>query len=281
MSSEDPEGAPLTGEPLALVDRWGSTDAASAAVGADGGVHRHGDTTRIQRVASITKLCTAWAALVASEEGALSLDDPLGQPGSTVRHVLSHASGLDFDTDAVIAAPAARRIYSNTGYELIASHIERVSGIPFPEYLEEAVLEPLGMSTAELRGSAAKDLWCSIEDLLLLARELAQTRLLHPDTAADARRSQFPDLAGVLPGWGRQDPCSWGLGPELAGTKSPHWTGSTSSPGTYGHFGGSGTMLWIDPAAEVTCVAVCDREFGEWAVTAWPPFSDAVRATYS
>lgn len=269
------------GHPLAAVDRWGASNAASAAVGADRRVHRHGDTTRAQRVASITKLCTALAVLVASEEGALSLSDPLGQPGSTVRHVLCHASGLDFDSEAVLAAPATRRIYSNTGYELLASHIEAVTGILFAEYLSEAVLQPLGMDTAELRGSAAKDLWCSVEDLLLLASELEKPRLLHPDTATDAKRSQFPDLAGVLPGWGRQDPCPWGLGPELAGTKSPHWTGSTSSPGTYGHFGASGSMLWTDPVVDVTCIAVCDRDFGDWAVADWPGFSDSVRAAYS
>ncbi len=271
----------LPGTPLELVDSWGARHAASAAIGADRAVHRHGDTTRVVRVASITKLCTAWAVLVAFEEGVLDLDDPLGPPGSTVRHVLSHASGLDFDTTAVLAAPGSRRIYSNTGYELLASHVEAVTGISFPTYITEAVLAPLFMGSAELRGSAAKDLWCSVEDLLLLACELANPRLLHSDTASEALRNQFPDLAGVLPGWGRQDPCPWGLGPELVGTKSPHWTGSTASPDTYGHFGGSGTMLWTDPTAGVTCIAVCDREFGDWAVAAWPPFSDAVRAAYS
>ncbi len=267
--------------PLATIDAWAAPSAAAAAVDAAGQVHRHGDTTAVTRVASITKLCTAWAVLIAAEEGALDLADALGPPGSTIRHLLSHAGGLDFDTDKVLAEPGARRIYSNTGYELLADHIEVATGIAFDAYLTEAVLTPLGMVGAELRGSAAKDLWCSVEDLLLLAAELSRPRLVHPATAADALRVQFPELAGVLPGWGRQDPCPWGLGPEIVGSKSPHWTGSTASPSTYGHFGGSGTMLWIDPAAEVTCIAVCDREFDEWAVAAWPPFSDRVRAVYS
>lgn len=271
--------------PLTMIDTWAAPSAAAAAaaaaVGADGQVHRHGDTTVVTRVASITKLCTAWAVLIAAEEGALDLADPLGPPGSTIRHLLSHAGGLDFDTDRVLAEPGTRRIYSNTGYELLGDHVELVTGIAFDDYLIEAVLSPLGMVDAELRGSAAKDLWCSVEDLMLLAAELSRPRLVHPATAADALRAQFPGLAGVLPGWGRQDPCPWGLGPEIVGSKSPHWTGSTASPSTYGHFGGSGTMLWTDPAADVTCIAVCDREFGEWAVAVWPPFSDAVRAAYS
>lgn len=264
-----------------MVDSWGAGFAAAAAVDASGVVHRHGDSARAVRVASITKLCTAWAVLVASEEGALTLDDQLGPAGSTVRHVLCHASGLDFDTDAVLAAPGTRRIYSNTGYDLLASHLESAAGIGFAPYLSEAVLTPLGMSSSELRGSAAKDLWSSVDDLLLLTDEMVRPRLLHPDTVADALRPQLPELSGVLPGWGQQDPCPWGLGPELRGTKTPHWTGATASPGTFGHFGGSGTLLWVDPAASVRCVALSDREFGDWSVQAWPPFSDAVRAAYS
>lgn len=274
-------GVIRSASPLAAVDGWSSTFASAAAIDPDGVVHRHGDTTRVLRVASITKLATALAVLIATEDGSVALDDPLGPPGSTVRHILCHAGGLDFDTETVRAQPGTRRIYSNTGYDLLAEHVERSTGIPFVTYLSEAVLDPLTMSSSALRGSAAKDLWCNIEDLLLLADELRHPRLLHEETIADAVSCQFPDIAGVLPGWGRQDPCPWGLGPELAGRKSPHWTGSTASPGTFGHFGGSGTLLWVDPVAGVSCMAVSDREFGDWSVTAWPAFSDAVRLAYS
>ncbi|HEX7443763.1 MAG TPA: serine hydrolase, partial [Acidimicrobiales bacterium] len=44
--------------------------------------------------ASVTKLATALAVLVAVEEGTVDLDQPAGPPGSTVRHLLAHASGL-------------------------------------------------------------------------------------------------------------------------------------------------------------------------------------------
>jgi CubicO group peptidase (beta-lactamase class C family) len=276
-----PAGIPTAGEPLAAMDRWGASFAAGAAVGADGTVHRHGDTTTVVRIASITKVVAAWALLVAVEEGAMSLEDPLGPPGATVRHLLCHASGLDFDTDRVLAAPGTRRVYSNTGYDLLADHLAAVTGMAVEEYLDESVLAPLGMTSTSLRGSIAKDLWSDVEDLLRFSDELVAPRLLHRETVAEALRPQFPELSGVLPGWGPQHPCPWGLGPELRGTKSPHWTGATSSPSTFGHFGGSGTLLWVDPVAAVRCVALTDREFDDWAVVAWPPFSDAVRAAYA
>ena len=83
---------------------------------------------------------------------------------------------------------------------------------------------------------------------------------------------------GVLPGFGGQDPNDWGLGFEVRGAKSPHWTGTVNSPSTYGHFGQSGTMVWVDPEAGVGLVALTDRDFGDWARTAWPELADAVLA---
>jgi len=263
--------------PLAAVDGWGAEFAAAGAGRAGLTVGLHGDVDRVVRIASITKVVTAWATLIAVEEGATSLDAPLGPPGATLRHLLCHAGGYGFDTATVLSPPGTRRIYSNTGYELIARHVAETVGFPFADYLAEAVLAPLGMSSSELRGSAAKDLWSSVSDLLDLAAELRCPRLLHADTAADALSPQFPDLEGVLPGWGTQSPCWWGLGPELRGTKEPHWSGSTASPMTYGHFGGTGTLFWIDPVVDVACVALTDREFDTWAVSAWPTFSDGVR----
>ena len=85
----------------------------------------------------------------------------------------------------------------------------------------------------------------------------------------------------TLPGLGHQKPNDWGLGFEIRDSKSPHWTGATSSPRTYGHFGQSGTFLWVDPDAGVGCTALTDRDFGSWAIDAWPPFTDGVLAALS
>jgi CubicO group peptidase (beta-lactamase class C family) len=117
-----------------------------------------------------------------------------------------------------------------------------------------------------------------VDDLALFARELLAPAVLHPSTLAEATRVQFPGLPGVLPGFGRQRPCDWGLGFELRDGKAPHWTGRQNSPATFGHFGRAGTFLWVDPVARLATVALTDRDFGDWAVAAWPAFSDGVLA---
>jgi CubicO group peptidase (beta-lactamase class C family) len=86
----------------------------------------------------------------------------------------------------------------------------------------------------------------------------------------------FPDLAGVVPGIGSFDPCPWGLGVEIRGHKTPHWTGTRNSSSTFGHFGGIGTFMWVDPVADVACVMITEREFDEWGMEHWPTFNDAV-----
>ena len=265
---------------LAAIVGWEAPHAAAAVLGRTGVLASHGDLDRPFEVASVTKLVAAYALHVAIEEGAMTSSDPAGPPGSTVRHLMCHASGLDFDSDRVIAPPAIRRIYSNTGYDRLAAHLSEQAGIGFDEYLAEAVLAPLGMASTRLDGSAAKDLVSTVADLCRLAGEMLSPTLIDPGTWAAAVQPQFPDLAGVLPGWGRQDPNPWGLGPELRGLKTPHWSGTSAPATTYGHFGGSGTFLWVDPDAGLVCVVLTDRPFGDWAVAAWPGFSDRVRARF-
>jgi CubicO group peptidase (beta-lactamase class C family) len=118
--------------------------------------------------------------------------------------------------------------------------------------------------------------WATIGALERFAGELLAPTLLAPETLAAAVTVQFPGLSGVLPGFGRQDPLDWGLGFELRDGKQPHWTGRRNSPATFGHFGGAGTFLWVDPALAAACVVLTDRDFAPWAAAAWPPFSDAV-----
>jgi CubicO group peptidase (beta-lactamase class C family) len=262
---------------LEQVDGWGA-DTAAAAVLRDGELlETHGPRDAVLRWASITKLVTALAALVAAEEGTIDLDDAAGPPGATIRHLLAHASGLPFTGDAPIARPGQRRIYSNTGFEQLADAVAAAAEMSFADYLAQGVLRPLGMR-AELRGSPAADVHGTLDDLILLARELQRPTLVAPETLAEATSVQFAGLVGVLPDWGRYDPLDWGLGFELRDGKSPHWTGTRNSPRTAGHFGGSGTFLWIDPDAGVALACLTDREFGDWAKDAWPRLADAVLA---
>ncbi|CAL9317938.1 serine hydrolase domain-containing protein [Streptomyces olindensis] len=264
---------------LALIENWPVPTAAAGVVRADGTVlGTHGPAGQRFPLASVTKPLAAYAVLVAYEEGAIEFDEPAGPAGSTVRHLLAHTSGLAFDEHKVTAPPGERRLYSNAGFEQLGDHVEKATDIPFAEYLRQAVLEPLGMTSTALEGSPAKDGVSTVEDLLRFAAEVQAPRLLDPRTVAEAMSVHYPGTKGVLPGYGHQNPNDWGLGFEIRDSKSPHWTGASSSPRTFGHFGQSGTFLWVDPDAGAACVALTDRAFGPWAIEAWPPFTDAVLA---
>ncbi|TQK44288.1 CubicO group peptidase (beta-lactamase class C family) [Streptomyces sp. SLBN-118] len=267
---------------LAMIENWPVPTAAAAVVRADGTVAgSHGLLAHRFALASVTKPLTAYAALVAYEEGAIELDEPAGPEGSTVRHLLAHTSGLAFDEHRVTAPPGTRRLYSNAGFEALGDHIAKATGIPFAEYLRQAVLEPLRMTATTLEGSPAKDGVSTVDDLVRFAAEVQAPRLLDARTVLEAMTVVHPGLSGILPGYGHQKPNDWGLGFEIRDSKTPHWTGSSSSPRTFGHFGQSGTFLWIDPDAGAACVALTDRPFGQWAIDAWPPFTDAVLAELS
>jgi CubicO group peptidase (beta-lactamase class C family) len=246
-------------------------------VGRDGRViAARGDTTLAGEWASVTKILTALAVLVAVEEEAVSLDEPAGPPGATVRHLLAHASGLAYDGDRTLAPPGRRRIYSNRGFEVLGTLVADRVGMAFGSYLAEAVLHPLGMTGARLDGSPAAGVSGTLDDLVQLMRELLTPTLVSPATLSLATTVAFPGLAGRLPGFDSHDPLDWGLGIEVRGTKWPHWTGRHNSPATFGHFGRSGSVLWIDPAAGVGCAVLSGRDFDAWAKEAWPALADAV-----
>jgi CubicO group peptidase (beta-lactamase class C family) len=260
---------------------WPVGSAAAAVVGPGGVLETSGDVDAAYALASVTKPLVALAVLVAVEEGALGLDDPAGPPGATVRHLLAHAAGLAMDSRDVVAKPGTRRVYSNAGFEALGEHLAAVTGIAIADYLHQAVCEPLGLRATVLVGPAGSGARASVADLATVAGELlVPGRLLHPSTAVELATVQFPGLSGVVPGYGRQPTNDWGLGVEIRDGKSPHWTGSHNAPGTYGHFGRSGTFLWVDPVARLACIALTDTEFEQWAKDAWPPLADAVLATY-
>ncbi|WP_309079873.1 serine hydrolase domain-containing protein [Zhihengliuella sp.] len=266
---------PLTAAASA-VESWPVDHASAVVVGPDGVIARAGETGRAFRLASVTKPLAAYAVLIAVEEGALELEQPAGPEGATVRDLLAHTAGYDFADRTVRAAPRTRRIYSNTGFEVLGETLEAATGMAFADYLREAVLEPLGMGATRLEGSPAAGGISTAEDLARFAAELLQPRLLAEQTHREATTAQFPGLAGVLPGYGRQTDNAWGLGLEIKAEKDPHWTGTRNSGRTFGHFGQSGTFLWADPAAGAACVALADRDFGPWAIDVWPGYSDGV-----
>jgi len=234
----------------------------------------YGAVERVFAWASVTKIATAVAALVAAEEGVVDLDEPAGPPGATVRHLLAHASGLPFDGMQPIAVPGSRRIYSNSGFEALAEHVAARAGMPFADYFRAVWGFPL-------EGSPAQGVAAPLATLLEVARELLEPTRLAAETLDEAVTVQFPDLVGVLPGFGRMERNDWGLGLELRDDKAPHWTGTQNSPRTFGHFGRAGGFLWVDPAVGLALACLTNLDFGQWAREAWPRLADAVLAASS
>ncbi|MEL7158422.1 MAG: serine hydrolase domain-containing protein [Actinomycetota bacterium] len=259
------------------LDRW-PTDHRSAAWTGPNGAATYGDANRRFPLASVTKPLFAYAVLVAFEEGSLRPEQPAGPNGSTVAHLLAHASGLGEDLAQPLAGVERRRIYSNLGFELIADALADATGMTAIDYFRLAVVEPLGLHDTVLAGSAAHAAISTVDDLSKILDEWLAPTLIHPDTLRRAVTPQFPDLDGVLPGYRKQTPNPWGLGFEIRGGKQPHWSSRFNSPATFGHFGRAGTLIWVDPVAQVGCVALSDRDFGPWAQQAWPPMADAVLA---
>ncbi len=113
-------------------------------------------------LASLTKPVVALAALVAVEEGVLELDAPAcallpalddaDRRSITLRHLLSHASGLPESVRGTPPLevelkypPGTHRAYSNEGYHLIGLLLEAATEMPFQRYITDAVIRPLGM----------------------------------------------------------------------------------------------------------------------------------------
>lgn len=263
-----------------LLDSWPVDNVAAATICRDGAIATHGDTTKVFALASVTKLFTAVGVHLAVEEGSVSLTDDAGvyvegdtSRGATLADVLAHGGGYG-PKGVVLDAPGRRRIYSNGGYELVARAVESGTGMAFADYLREGLFEPLAMTSTVLDGSPAYAGSSTVNDLVRFMTGMSQ--LLAPETMTLMTSPHLPELVGVLPGYGRQAPNVWGLGPEIRANKAPHWTGQHNSRSTWGHFGQAGTFIWVDPANGVAAVTLTDRPFGEWATPLWPAYSDAV-----
>lgn len=254
-------------------------DHASAVVGGapPATTYEQGDTAAVFPLASVTKLLTAWSTLIAVEQKLVDLREPCGPKGSTVRHLLAHSSGLPYSEGATLAKPGERRIYSNLGIEVLGEAVSDRVGLSIQEWIATSVLEPLGMTATTVPASPAYSGQSSVEDLSKLATELLRPQLVSEMMANEATSVQFPRLSGVLPGYGRQADNRWGLGLEIRGHKNPHWTGKNFSARTFGHFGQSGSFLWVDPTVHKAGIFLGAEPFGAEHKKKWPAFTDAMR----
>lgn len=248
-----------------------------AAVVSGGSVVFEGDVDRVFDLASVTKLVVAYAALIAVEEGVFELGSALG-PG-TVQDLLAHTSGVGFASKIPERPVGERRIYSSAGFEILAEGIEREADMPFEQYLAEAVLDPLGMERTSLVGSAGHGMRSNVRDMAVFAAEVVSPTLLDAATVEKALTPVAPGVVGVVPGYGMQKPCPWGLGFEIKGAKEPHWTGASMPEDVAGHFGQAGTFLWVHRPTGRAMVALTDRAFGAWAKPLWAQTNDRVWAS--
>ena len=260
---------------LDVLDDFGF-EAAAIVLGTEGERERRGDVELIRPWRSVTKTLTGYGATLALQEGRVDLEDEAGPPGATLRHLLAHCSGCFYDSERTLQAPGLRRHYSNYGIDEAARHIERAIGRDYGDWIQERIAGPLGMDSLQWSGSASVGAHGPLTDLALFAAELLQPTLLEPRWHTELTRAQFPELVGIMPGFGKQSPNPFGLGIEVRGTKSPHWTGTRNSEGTVGHFGMRGTAFWVDPAAGLALVVGTSHDFCDAHREVMPRLADAV-----
>jgi CubicO group peptidase (beta-lactamase class C family) len=274
-------------------------------------------------LASITKPVTYLAAMICVERGLLNLSDTVmrhipefaahHKEETRVLHLFTHTSGLP---DMVanneelrrqhaplkkfvelgvavepLFAPGTSLSYQSLGTLMVAEIVQRVSGMPFRDFLRKEVFDPLEMHASALgsRGLARERLvrvevpdwqtgtdfgWNSaywqelgvpwggmfsapedfarICQLLLNGGQLNDVRLLSPGTVQTMTANRLIDLPDLHEGTVRAKP--WGLGWKMVHRGSGDSLGDLLSPRAYGHFGATGTLCWIDPEREGFCL---------------------------
>jgi CubicO group peptidase (beta-lactamase class C family) len=184
-------------------------------------------------IASQSKPITAVAVMMLVEEGKLSLDQPVttwlpelkslkvsGKP-ITLRHLLSHTGGMKFKNviqekmkyidvlplQAGVAAssfsplefePGEGYRYSNQGFNTAAAIVERVSGMPFEEFLQKRLFEPLGMTSTTFLPAEEQ-----LERLAVSYKKgedgkLVETRIDQLQYPLQDGRKRFPEAGGGL-----------------------------------------------------------------------------------
>jgi CubicO group peptidase (beta-lactamase class C family) len=222
--------------------------------------HQVPNTLRTRfRIGSVTKQMTATAILVLQDQGRLEVEDrvleylpdlPPTWAEITIHQMLTHTSGLPDLTDLpnwkervsspstlgeeaswyweepLLFPPGQEFRYSNAGYELAGLIIERVSGVSYEAFLQETVLEPLGLSETgfdrrdriipnmaqgyfieesrkrpapEFYEASGGSTYSTVGDMIGWARALATGELLSPGAHEDLTTPEDkPDSTGAI-----------------------------------------------------------------------------------
>lgn len=210
------------------------------------------------------------------------------------------------------APPHTKVIYSNVGYALLAIIIEHITNQPFQIAMHNWVFEPLaieayygdepprpvlrilvpwekpeniGNPTEKINSAFSSQVTMPFGGLitnldgtfgLIHAFRGKPTGFLRDETIAEATQNQTGMLPGGMFNWPL---CPWGLGPELRGTKKPHWAAFEASPESFGHVGDSGCVVWTDPSRDITYAILATRSFDEWVFEALPEIGAAILGT--
>jgi CubicO group peptidase (beta-lactamase class C family) len=234
-------------------------------------VASEGDVDLPRQWASVSKVAVAYGFCRGVSEGRIDLTTPAGPPGASLAHLLAHASGLGLESSDRTIGVGERRVYSNVGIDLA---VAAVAPLDPSGWLEDQVFAPLKLA-ATLQGRPAAGVEGSLEAISSLGVALLAAQELDTSVRDDFVTAFMGELAGIVPGFGRFDPCPWGLGVEVHGAKH-HWMGSLASSSAYGHFGQSGTLVLIDPIRQLVVAAAASEPFGPWARERWPQWMDEV-----
>jgi CubicO group peptidase (beta-lactamase class C family) len=238
-------------------------------------IAQSGDLEVVRPWASVSKMAVALAFGVEVSWQMHRYEEFVrGHPGITFANLLSHSAGFGLEENDPRISPASKRIYSNFGIDLAVQSI--VENNSPAAWLNDRVFLPFGMTSTHLVGRPAAGVEGSTADLARLA-----VGWLRPDGISAQVRNRIitpyvPELAGVVPGFGRFAPCPWGLGPEVRGEKH-HWMGEWPSD-SFGHFGQSGALMLLNATEQIAVVATSSHSFGPWAQELWPEWTTSMRA---
>lgn len=212
----------------------------------------------------------------------------------TVRHLLTHTSGLPNRSEAgplnagkngLEREPGSQMAYSNVAYDLLGELVQRVSDQSFSEFTRQNIFDPLGMKDTtfihmgkarercirrrpgttfdwpdEVEGSteASSTLMTTARDMSIFLQTFlnggsyGDVRLLSPATVAAMTRNQVPGIPREMNDGITNAPqgFGWFMLDEVRFRNTPClW-----SPRSYGHAGGSGAFVWVDPLYDLVGV---------------------------
>lgn len=298
--------------------------------------------------ASLTKvIATAPAVMLLIEQGKVTLDAPLiqffpecgggGKEAITIRHLLTHTSGLPAGIPATLAdgsvwqgqaaalklacsqivthAPGTLFRYSDVNFILLGQLVQRVSGQPLNEFVEQKIYNPLGMrhtgylplkkfavsanaptqkrmavgaekvihsdllqdeilqgivhdpTARRISGVAGHaGLFTTVFDLARFARmmvnegELDGVRVLSRESVRQMSTVQSPTAVASTVEWKRS--AGWDIDSPYARPRGALFpVGRLNHPGSYGHTGFTGCVLWIDPLSKTFYVLLSNRVY--------------------